>query len=684
MDEPTFKNVEIHEFSTGIRPERTADGGWVSRGFTGQYMNATIDPIPLAVERSIANKLFAVAEGASSDRPAVIGRVVLGNEDNEEPDWSVVAIITRGKDEHGRSASFYRYFLCEGDDSLPKILQWIEDYRKSKGQIPVFNPFHKADKKNLNITSTPVSSREDSLTDIIFKPCTYKESQLQVIHDIANEKANNHSVAWAFNVEALEQPRTFHIIQAASDKAYDLLQKYLVITPELPMSLLTDEQAIKSAIRGLINSSKVKSEHVETIAESVGNSQIELSYWEEVFNGQGSKSALTQGIYSPQMVRLLMLRSIVIPKTLPEYLNWLKKGNKQNDPYIVFTEFEYQIRKSLTPSTELNIAANIIEGIKVLLLSLLNKQVSTEDINRLLASNNEIGIWRKSFHSFIDDIDHDLKLMYQLAHKEQNLPFKLSDKSWVKIWQELQIFWRKSDAPYLEQYQPFAKVFSNFSNPKIAAFFYHVGNGEVPKEIFDQIEPHGWRTKVYELVVKREVTVPELLWLTLITLGGKIVPVAIVIPMVLLSLILGFGLRGCNLGKSDRLENTVNLRNQSNSSDITQTVSTPMNIKKDFNYTREAIKSIVEDLKSKGKTPEEIHKTILQVLQNQKLSFEVINNDSTKLSEDWTKAINDHMGNKHNGSANSNDDDTKISLLKCEVSQSLKIEKKQSCELPKK
>ena len=31
--------IEIHEFSTGIRPQQIANGGWVSLGFTGQYMN---------------------------------------------------------------------------------------------------------------------------------------------------------------------------------------------------------------------------------------------------------------------------------------------------------------------------------------------------------------------------------------------------------------------------------------------------------------------------------------------------------------------------------------------------------------------------------------------------------------------------------------------------------------------
>ncbi len=52
--------IQIHEFSTGIRPQINPDGSWVSLGFTGQYMNATIQPIPYAVQRAIANKEFAI------------------------------------------------------------------------------------------------------------------------------------------------------------------------------------------------------------------------------------------------------------------------------------------------------------------------------------------------------------------------------------------------------------------------------------------------------------------------------------------------------------------------------------------------------------------------------------------------------------------------------------------------
>jgi hypothetical protein len=394
----TQTEIQIHEFSTGIRAERTTDGGWVSLGFTGQYMNATIDPIPHAVQRSIANKEFAVAEGATSDEPAIIGRVVSGS---EESDWSVVAIVTRGRDEKGRSASFYRYFLYEGDkrvNNLWKILGWIENYQQlHNGEMPIFNPFDTKDIEQPNLCPSftppqidlPPETENlliDSSTPILIPPDS--EYTLQVVSRLANKKVindgNNQLVSWAYNVEALEQPGRFFIVRAASDRAYELLQKAKLSIPQAT-TLDVDEQAIKSAIKGLINSSRVKLEHVQAIAEPLGNIEIPESYWKEIFDGQGANNALKQGIYSPQMVRLLTLRAIVIPETLVDYLAWLEKGSKQNENSTISAEFQSQIRNSLSQisATAPNLEVKIIEGIRILLPQLLTQKVSVDIVYQL-------------------------------------------------------------------------------------------------------------------------------------------------------------------------------------------------------------------------------------------------------------------------------------------------------------
>ena len=569
---PTPTEVEIHEFSTGIRPERTADGRWVSLGFTGQYMNATLEPIPRAVQRSIANKEFAVAEGASSSEPAVIGRVVSGG---EESDWSVVAIVTRGRDEKGRSTSVYRYFLSEGGDSLCRILAWIESQRQNE-RMPVFNPFETKVVGQPNISMVPAPSFEHLLPKIeslhvsesvpvIIQPGQYTEQI--IIHKLATEKAktNGQPVAWAFMVEALEQPGRFQVIHAASNRAYELLQRAKVNTPQITAPV-ADEQAIKSAIKGLISSSRVKPEHVQAIANSLGDTSIPEGYWKEIFDGQGAANALKQGIYSPQMVRLLTLRAIVIPEMLPGYLAWLEKGNKQNEPSTVSTEFQSQIRNSLSQisDTAPNIEVKVTEGVKLLLLKLLDRKVSVETVIRLLTSKN--GLWMKFHHQLIQNIDNDLQLMSRFSKGSKDLPFKLTDNTWQSIWRDLRIYWRQRSYPPEAKYQSLAELFSQLNHPKISAVFYYVGYGKVPKKIFTQLGIAGWQHNIYGVVVEREVTISESLWFTIIDLGSNIVPVPIVILIMVLSLAFGFaGGKFLPLGKSNSSSNNTTANTQGSS-----------------------------------------------------------------------------------------------------------------------
>ena len=264
--------IYIHEFSTGIQAEETTDGGWVSRGFTGEYMNKTIDPIPRVVQEAISNRDFAVAEGASNDEPAFIGREMSGY--GEE--WSVIAIVTRGKDDRGRSASVYRYFLSEGLDNLPAIWNWLQS-EKANGRKIFFQPFDPYfDTKTL--ASPHQSPQEefpypkklpDDLRDLldgsipIFIPhdSSYPPTMLnKVAEEIRTE---NQLIAWAYNVEALEEPRGFQVIQPASSRAEDLLKRAIASKPNSPAPI-SGERAIISAINGLVKRDRVKPEQVET------------------------------------------------------------------------------------------------------------------------------------------------------------------------------------------------------------------------------------------------------------------------------------------------------------------------------------------------------------------------------------------------------------------------------------
>jgi|LakMenE01Jun11ns_1017448.scaffolds.fasta_scaffold9887364_2 hypothetical protein len=124
-----MKTIEIHEFSTGIEIQGTPDNWW-SQGFIG-YMNSTLQEIPAEIQHSISNRLFEVGYSNATNNPAIIAREV-----EEKGDaWSIVAVVTRAKDEKGRTISVYRYFLTQGLGQINDLLTYQQINKL------VFDPF---------------------------------------------------------------------------------------------------------------------------------------------------------------------------------------------------------------------------------------------------------------------------------------------------------------------------------------------------------------------------------------------------------------------------------------------------------------------------------------------------------------------------------------------------------------
>jgi len=532
--------VEIHEFSTGINPQQTADGGWVSLGFTGKYMNGTIDPIPSVVERAIANREFAVTEKASSDQPAIIGRV-LGS---EEKAWSVVAVVTRGKDEKGRSISVYRYFLCKGANHLWKILAWFE----SQG-MPRFNPF---DTRVIGQPTLYVARGQgseslkpdlslDTSEPTLLSPGQYNVQDLnRLAIKKANNKNNSQPVSWAFNVEALEQPRRFQVIQPASDRAFRILENVIANAPKVATPIGADEQALKGAIKSLMNSSQVKPEAVQALTEALGNDKITSEYWHSLFDGQGAKAALSQKIQSPRLLRLVTLRAMVIPETLPEFLDWLniKGGRKKLDDNQTNSLKFQSVLRNLFPKDKL------ASGIKFLLPKLLEKQITPEAVHWLLIKKESA--WVSCRNQLISDIKADLEFidnyfnppqrtLPQSVPSQRTLPesspqqqLSLDSASFrcgKEIWQDLIRNWERIQAgdpsPY---YQPFADLFEQFEQlrnsqeyQQLSAYFYQVSDGIVPKRVFTVAFPDrrlsSDRLTFLGLTLQREITIIERGWI---------------------------------------------------------------------------------------------------------------------------------------------------------------------------
>jgi hypothetical protein len=347
--------IQIQEFSTGIRYQTAPDGNWVSLGFTGQYINVTDPNIPEEIIRAIANKDFAVAERGRD--PAIIGREIVGANDGS---WSVIAIVSQGKDEKGRSASFYRFLWCEGLN-LASIIEWRNKYQQNHNRQPIFNPYeqpglmanYQVPRQEDSRSSTNVATLPDPLP-ILLKP-EDQHHDLSRIHTLAVTKANGQPISWAVNAEALEKPWNFTVIRAASDRAYQIFQNLIANQPKEIAPAAFDEQALKSAIKSLMGSSSVKPEAISTFMEALGTTQISETYWNSLFDGQGAQNALDQNIHSPQMVRLLTLKLIAIPDFLQEYLKWIRiedilsrKG--ANDRIVASLEFQSKIKNEIENS----------------------------------------------------------------------------------------------------------------------------------------------------------------------------------------------------------------------------------------------------------------------------------------------------------------------------------------------
>jgi hypothetical protein len=507
--------IPIYEFSTGIQVERTPNGSWVSLGFLGKYINATLEPIPYSIERSIANQEFALAEGASTEQPAIIGRVLGVREDS----WAVMAVVTRARDEKGRSLSVYRYFFTPGANNLRHVIAWWESQGK-----PTFNPF---DSKYIGqyVEFDQASAHPPDLyptNDIELVPTKptlleAKQYNLTTIHTLAIKKHNlDHTqpISWAFNVEALEKPHSFQIIQPASPRAYETLERQISKLPRSLPAVFIDEAALKSAIRALINSSQIRPDAVQVIVKELDNQQITPQYWAALFDGQGATAAITQKNYSLPVVRLMTLRAIVIPESLPEFLKWLnvQSGKQPSEAEKTSLEFQVAIRQYF-PTEKLNtgVKDRLTAGIKLLIPELLKEKISPESIQWLFIKDR---VWAVCRSQFLNDVRYDLEVIYQQSKVYANPKNFDNLKFPLEIWQELiPLVGNRYRSYYIKEYWSLAQLFHLLQDYQLCVYFYQISQRDVDKQLFYQAFPNvgtaATSVNFLGLTIEREITLIE-------------------------------------------------------------------------------------------------------------------------------------------------------------------------------
>ncbi|NER02642.1 MAG: hypothetical protein F6K17_08390, partial [Okeania sp. SIO3C4] len=545
-----METIEIHEFSTGIIPEILPDGKWISRGFkVGEYMNLTLPQIPHSVGRAIANKGFEVSKDRNSQEPTFVGRVVLSI-NNEEPDYSVVAVVTTGQDEYGRSTSFYRYFLCAGKDNIWQILDWINT-QQQQGINPVFNPSETKEigKPNQYTVTTkseinlPTEWQNWLSSQVIPVIIPTELSDLQIINKMAEIKAKDLSISWAYNVEAIERLEQFIIIHPANTEVEANLSQTQTKVMKNPRYISTniDEAAIETAIKGLISGSQIKQEWVENLILKIQNGQVTSKYLNNLFDNLGASNAVKQGNANAQMVRLLTLRAIFIPETLPEYLNWLNitgDGKKEDEKQKISLKLQSQLKNYQKLLDQL-----IAAGMNYAFYQILGGKISVPAFCWLLKTKSSL--WSAYSSIIKQQVRHDLEYLESLGNNllNTNIDQEIEQLNYGNtIWKKL-ISHLKSRRDRCNYYQPFAELFSQLPDHELAAYFHQLSNGKVPKLIFTSAFPKLksiYEIRIFGLNVRQELTVSDRMIISIKKYG---VPVAVTFLLLLshgLSFVLGY------------------------------------------------------------------------------------------------------------------------------------------------
>ncbi|MBD2139891.1 hypothetical protein H6F39_00455 [Anabaena sp. FACHB-1250] len=284
------------------------------------------------------------------------------------------------------------------------------------------------------------------------------------------------------------------------------------------------ETSLRPAIRKLIHSSQVKPEAVGVIVAGLENENVTAEDWETLFNKEGAEIAIKQKIYSPQLVRLITLRAIVIPETLPEFLAWLnmQEVKKPDQHQTISLELQKDIGLLFPRPQE-----QLTKGINYLILNLLNKQISVDCVYWLLTTDGSA--WFYAQKEFITDVKYDLQLICDYFAGQLDQKFFNRLKSRKQIWATLISNWQgiQKGNHKSEEYQPLAELLARLKEYELAAYFYQVSQGNVANDLFYkmaykkylQIHPHPTNVPyqkyrnshitVYGLQIKRKPTLVE-------------------------------------------------------------------------------------------------------------------------------------------------------------------------------
>ena len=495
--------IKIHEFSTGIEVKGTQTN-WESVGFTGEYMNRTLDKIPQAVLNSIANREFALAEGVDRAEPAIVGRVVRGYEES----WSVVAVVIRGRDDRGRGVSLYRYFLRQGDTGIETILRWMKQ-RDQQGLSSEFDPFdkmaigqpHKVDVSSITTHGVDLQNFEKELGQsppIIVpnnKPCT-----ALVLNHITRElPESNGDRSWAYKVAMLERPESFQVIYPADAKAETIIKEFFK-RPRSALMIPSGASGIKAAIKAIIKGNVVNLEHIQTLENTLGNSQLDDNYWISILDTTAVSQGVKENIENPRYVRFLTLKAMLVPTFLPDFMKLLTHSKEWERHYDTSLNLQKLMLKEAPNFTNNfpKLSEYLKRGICYTIDYLVDEPKILKQSQLLLTKP---GFWSQLYkESLSKELENVLGLMGKKGQNLQSLNTQYPQ--WSSLLGKINTFWYPPERTD-NKYKSLAELFEKVETAKLAAIFYQIAEGSVPKKLFDSIWPSDKKSESIILFNKK-------------------------------------------------------------------------------------------------------------------------------------------------------------------------------------
>ncbi|UAJ72053.1 hypothetical protein IQE94_13200 [Synechocystis sp. PCC 7339] len=244
---------------------------------------------------------------------------------------------------------------------------------------------------------------------------------------------------------------------------------------------------IKNAIKVLIRRGADK-DNLQIINDALSDPEFDNYFWENLFDSQGAKDAIEQKFYSTEMIRLLTLRSTILPETLGEFILWLTDRKKQSDHFQIAEQFQSQILAEDVVKYS-NLCTKNYQGVQIIIPQVKDNVALIDGLVWLFSFKN--GLWHHSYR-YLSQTNFEKIITGEL----------IVDDIWTGISDDFNNE-NVGDASYLNISQLFEKI----NNYKLASFFYYLAVGSVPERLSEKLtgyKPNNDWIIIYGHKIKKE------------------------------------------------------------------------------------------------------------------------------------------------------------------------------------